>query len=402
MITIKRDQSSLTFSRSFKIISGIKMVDTKCTYFIPFVSSLITLVLVGAADIPYNVQINFTDLEIYIEKLVDDQVEKRLASQEFVRRDDVDALIATKLATREFVLREEMEATIAKKLKVQELVLLEKLKAEFVEEFAPIDLYQNIENETGTENDLNSKFIRRKETKSEFAVRDSGRKDLMQEQIEKELTIRKTKQRIKVETKRRNKRDPSVENEYSKELFTDETIEKQEGRQNFAENKIMENSNRDTITREIRSTVYNNDRNFKRLSLNVGHQVGFTACVSSDVVTLGDKHTIIFDKVISNIGGAYHYHIGILIAPVKGMYVLHLSATSSPNRAQQLAFIKDGVEIGTVFPNAVGTNTYQTAGCHWVIELEQGSEVWIQTKGAGQMFGQCFTVFSGFLLNEMD
>ena len=47
--------------------------------------------------------------------------------------------------------------------------------------------------------------------------------------------------------------------------------------------------------------------------------IGFTACVSvGDLDNLGDHHTILFDKIITNTGSAYHDNTGIFIAPFKG------------------------------------------------------------------------------------
>lgn len=139
------------------------------------------------------------------------------------------------------------------------------------------------------------------------------------------------------------------------------------------------------------------------LSFTAGTAVGFTACVSVvDLLNLGDQHPIVFDKIITNKGAAYHANTGIFIAPFKGLYVFHLSAMSIPGKAQFLAFIHDGKVVNGAYPDATGTPGHQTTGSRWVMELEQGSEVWIRTVGAGQIHGNCFTVFSGFLLCVME
>jgi len=84
------------------------------------------------------------------------------------------------------------------------------------------------------------------------------------------------------------------------------------------------------------------------------------------------------------------------------MYVFHLTAMSSPHKTQYLQFIKDGTLINHVYPDADNSADYGTSGNMWVMELDAGSEVWIQTQGAGQIHGNCFTVFSGFLLIELE
>lgn len=127
------------------------------------------------------------------------------------------------------------------------------------------------------------------------------------------------------------------------------------------------------------------------------------ACVSPpNLLNLGDKHTILFDKVITNVGGAYHNHTGVFMAPVKGLYEFQLSAMSVGGTHQYLAFVRDGTVVSHIYPDAVDSSSYETAGGQWVVELDQGSEVWIQTHYAGTIHGNCFTVLSGFLIEEME
>lgn len=84
------------------------------------------------------------------------------------------------------------------------------------------------------------------------------------------------------------------------------------------------------------------------------------------------------------------------------MYVFYLAAMSSPTKSQFLSLVKDGVAISSVYPDANGSNDYETGSQQWVIEMDQGSEAWIQTGGTGQIHGYCYTMFSGFLLAELE
>lgn len=82
--------------------------------------------------------------------------------------------------------------------------------------------------------------------------------------------------------------------------------------------------------------------------------------------------------------------------------MFQLSAMSIPGRSQYLAFVKDGTVISHAYPDANHSSDDENAAHLWVMALDQGSEVWIQTKGAGEIHGNCFTTFSGFLLNELE
>jgi hypothetical protein len=131
-----------------------------------------------------------------------------------------------------------------------------------------------------------------------------------------------------------------------------------------------------------------------------GSPVGFMACLGPDLLNLGTKHIIMFDRIITNTGGAYHNYTGVFKAPVKGLYDFQLSAMSSAGNNLALAFVRDGRMISRIYPDAAGSSSYETAGNQWVVELNQGSVVWIETYNGG-IQGHCFTVFSGFLISEM-
>lgn len=75
---------------------------------------------------------------------------------------------------------------------------------------------------------------------------------------------------------------------------------------------------------------------------------------------------------------------------------------SSPHKAQYLQFVKDGALVSMAYPDASSSADYASVGHQWVMELDQGSEVWVQTRDAGEIHGNCYTVFSGFLLTELE
>jgi hypothetical protein len=86
-------------------------------------------------------------------------------------------------------------------------------------------------------------------------------------------------------------------------------------------------------------------------------------------------------------------------APYRGMYVFSVTVMSSPGKSQYLQIIKDGTMVNEFLADARGEQAWHSTGNQWVLELNQGSEVWIQTSHAGEIHGNCFTLFSGFLLN---
>jgi hypothetical protein len=59
--------------------------------------------------------------------------------------------------------------------------------------------------------------------------------------------------------------------------------------------------------------------------------VGFQARRSTDPFSLAANAPVIFDVVISNIGGAYDDHTGMFTAPVNGVYTFHMNCMNVAN-----------------------------------------------------------------------
>ncbi|XP_053400424.1 uncharacterized protein LOC128557260 [Mercenaria mercenaria] len=128
----------------------------------------------------------------------------------------------------------------------------------------------------------------------------------------------------------------------------------------------------------------------------------FTAGLSVGEITLGDHHTVIFDKVYTNIGNAYHAHTGIFIAPCRGLYVFSTTMMVSPGKDLLLEIVKDGSIVNYIYADARSTSAYMSTTKEWTLEVNKGSEVWIRSRSQGQLHGYLHSLFSGFLLFETE
>ena len=130
----------------------------------------------------------------------------------------------------------------------------------------------------------------------------------------------------------------------------------------------------------------------------------FTVCVGTkDLTNLGQYQTIIFERELTNIGGYYHTTTGVFTAPEAGVYVFHLSAMTKAGRHMYLEIMRDGVSIDDMLVDGRDDTTWESNTELWVLTLERGSEVWIQTRqDDGELHGNCFSMFSGFLLYFID
>ena len=133
--------------------------------------------------------------------------------------------------------------------------------------------------------------------------------------------------------------------------------------------------------------------------------MAFSATPKTVTLNLGTHHTIIFDLVLSNIGNGYHEHTGIFTAPRSGMYVFYFAGMATPGHSMEFQLTKDGSVAIKSFSDghAVSTSTaagYDMSGNFGIMYLSQGSEVWVRSAKAGEIFGGGSTSFSGFLLYE--
>ena len=132
--------------------------------------------------------------------------------------------------------------------------------------------------------------------------------------------------------------------------------------------------------------------------------VAFTAVVSKfDVENLGAGQTITFDKIITNIGGAYHNSTGIFTAPVSGVYVFNMALYVNAGDNEYLCLVKRGVQLLCNYGHATGSTHAISTSRTITLALNKGDEVWVRTPpvsyhGSGRIHGYGYTTFSGWLL----
>jgi hypothetical protein len=137
-----------------------------------------------------------------------------------------------------------------------------------------------------------------------------------------------------------------------------------------------------------------------------GGQVAFTVGISTpDLTHLGEHHTIVFDKPITNIGNAYSHTTGIFHAPLKGIYVFTLTLMVVARHKEYLEIVVDGNVLNDILADASSVDDVVSTTKQWVLDLNSGSEVWIRTTSydnMGEIHGYMHTVFSGYLLFETE
>ena len=106
--------------------------------------------------------------------------------------------------------------------------------------------------------------------------------------------------------------------------------------------------------------------------------VAFFAYFSTHNDASSTHHILAFDKVITNIGNAYHSHTGTFIAPRSGIYVFIWTIRLDGNNYHTTELVHDNNVINSIYfdpqSRMIGTVT-GTA----VIYANQGEDVFIRT-----------------------
>ncbi|XP_052814708.1 complement C1q tumor necrosis factor-related protein 3-like [Mya arenaria] len=129
--------------------------------------------------------------------------------------------------------------------------------------------------------------------------------------------------------------------------------------------------------------------------------VAFTAYLSNTLATVGPHQHIVFDNVITNVGGGYNALQGHFTAPIRGVYVFHVVITDTPTHAASVQLLHNGKWIGHVLADDVG-NAYQTSSTVASVQLEKGDQVWVQNEyafsGTESIDGGSWSSFVGYLV----
>uniref|UniRef100_A0A194ANM1 C1q domain-containing protein n=1 Tax=Pinctada fucata TaxID=50426 RepID=A0A194ANM1_PINFU len=106
-------------------------------------------------------------------------------------------------------------------------------------------------------------------------------------------------------------------------------------------------------------------------SCSCGEKIAFYIRLSKDV-QLAAYQTVIFDKVVTNIGNGYNNGTGIFISPASGLYQISGSVIAVEGY-QDLGF--DLMHNGNMVGNLFGHHTDSVV---IYLELNEGDRVWIR------------------------
>ncbi|XP_061195982.1 uncharacterized protein LOC133204256 [Saccostrea echinata] len=130
-------------------------------------------------------------------------------------------------------------------------------------------------------------------------------------------------------------------------------------------------------------------------------RVAFTAGLTFDSSSW-NSGTLVYNKVINNVGGGYNRYTGIFTAPVVGNYIFYVSIKSYQQKSIFVDIVLNG--SSKVRAGAVANpphESYETGTNLVTLRLQQGDTVWVRYKHGYGYWVQSdtpVTTFSGFLI----
>lgn len=106
--------------------------------------------------------------------------------------------------------------------------------------------------------------------------------------------------------------------------------------------------------------------------------VAFNAYISSYVPASTPHHILVFDKVITDVGNAYHPHMGTFIAPKSGLYVFTWSIRCNGINYHSAELMADNNIVNVIYL-APGSAIDGTVTGTAVVHVDQGDDVFIRT-----------------------
>ena len=107
--------------------------------------------------------------------------------------------------------------------------------------------------------------------------------------------------------------------------------------------------------------------------------VAFFAYFSTHNDASSTHHILAFDKVITNIGNAYHPHSGSFLAPRSGVYVFIWTIRLDGNNYHTTELLHDNNVINSIYLNPNNVSGGTTATGTAVVHVNQGEDVLIRT-----------------------
>ncbi|KAK3800489.1 hypothetical protein RRG08_051770 [Elysia crispata] len=113
-----------------------------------------------------------------------------------------------------------------------------------------------------------------------------------------------------------------------------------------------------------------------------------------------DKNTdVLFDKVVTNLGGGFSEDTGRFTAPADGTYVFSLTIAAQGRRRAAVELSLNGRMVITVWAESLPY--WATSSGTAILNLRTGDKVWlVLLQRAAYLYGYMYSTFSGYCLYQ--
>ncbi|XP_052788754.1 collagen alpha-1(X) chain-like [Mya arenaria] len=125
--------------------------------------------------------------------------------------------------------------------------------------------------------------------------------------------------------------------------------------------------------------------------------IAFFARVSSSF-TSSRGQTIVFDSVVTDVGGGYNPETGVFTAPAEGLYVFSITVMvqmSSSGSSAYFSLKKNDIPVMWLYANDKDS-VYETPSGTGLLFLQVGDTVRLTTQNSGRHIYGSYSFFSGF------
>ncbi|KAK5931593.1 hypothetical protein CesoFtcFv8_000125 [Champsocephalus esox] len=133
--------------------------------------------------------------------------------------------------------------------------------------------------------------------------------------------------------------------------------------------------------------------------------VVFSAATGGGDTAIGPFNTdttLIYRKVITNIGAAYSPNTGVFVAPVAGVYYFTIFYHAGGKYEALLRLYKNNDVVVLTYDHRCTSDSADNGGNAVFLQLVQGDQVYVRLGVNTHVWGSDYpTTFSGFLVTEM-
>ena len=125
-------------------------------------------------------------------------------------------------------------------------------------------------------------------------------------------------------------------------------------------------------------------------------QVLFTATLHTSPPTLARDQALVFDRVLTNVGGGYDASTGTFTSPVSGYFSFEVQVLSQSGKRAEFHLVLNNSRLCALL--AESGHAYQSGSCGATVKVKKGDEVKVSAVQQSYPWINDYSSFSGHLI----